>query len=94
MNISFEQLSEKHRFSIMDIFNYYIENSFSAYSDNVFDYDFYNKFIENTKGFPAYAIKVEEETVGFCYLSPYNPLSSFRETPQALCRKKMLHTHL
>ena len=46
MNISFEQLSEKHRFSIMDIFNYYIENSFSAYSDNVFDYDFYNKFID------------------------------------------------
>jgi L-amino acid N-acyltransferase YncA len=82
MNISFEPMSEEHRIPIMDIYNYYIENSFSAYPDKAFNYDFYNRFIENTKGYPAYAIKVEEKVVGFCYLSAYNPLSSFRETAQ------------
>ena len=82
MNISFETMSEKHRIPIMDIYNYYIENSFSAYPDKKFNYDFYNKIIEKIEGYPSYAIKVEEKIVGFCYLSAYNPLSSFSETAQ------------
>lgn len=81
-NISFEPLAEKHRIPVMDIYNYYIENSFSAYPEESFDYDFYEKFLEISKAYPAYAIEIEGKTIGFCYLSAYNPLSSFRETAQ------------
>jgi len=82
MNISFEPLSEQHRIAVIDIFNYYIENSLSAYPEKAVDYSFYQKILENTKGYPAYAIKVNEGIAGFCYLSAYNPHSSFNETAQ------------
>ena len=82
MNISFEKFAEEHRISVMDIFNYYIENSFAAYPDKALDYEFFNKIIENTKGYPAYAIKTEGLIIGFCYLSAYNPFPSFKRTAQ------------
>lgn len=80
MDISFEPLSEKHRIPVMDIYNYYIENSFYAYPEIKFSNDFFDRFLEKTNGYPAYAIKAEEKIVGFCFLSAYNPLPTFSET--------------
>ena len=82
MAISFESLAEEHRIPVMDIFNYYIENSFAAYPDKTLGYEFFDKITDNTKGYPAYAIKSEEKIIGFCYLSAYNPLPSFKKTAQ------------
>ena len=82
MDISFEPMSERHRIPVIDIFNYYVENSFSAYAEKKVLYDYYNIFIEKTKGYPAYAIKAGEDLVGFCFLTSYNPLPSFNETAQ------------
>ena len=31
-------------------------------------------------GYPAYAVKEGETVIGFCQLSPYNPMSSFVKT--------------
>ncbi len=79
-NIIFEQLSEKHRTDIIDIFNYYVEHEFSAYPEEKLDYCYYEKFLSISKDFPAYAICLNQKVVGFCYLNAYNPLQVFKET--------------
>lgn len=79
MEISFEKMSIEHRKDIIDIYNYYVDNSFSAYPDKTVPYGFYDKFMEMTKDYPAFSIKVKNKIVGFCFLRAYNPLPSFKE---------------
>lgn len=70
MNYKFEKISiTSHSKEVIDIFNYYIKNSFAAYFNNKLPYEFYIKFIEMTKDFPAYIIKSKdtERVVGFCF---------------------------
>jgi L-amino acid N-acyltransferase YncA len=38
MKISFEPMVHEHRKEIIDIYNYYVENDFSAYPDKSFPY--------------------------------------------------------
>jgi len=84
MNMIFEKLSEKHEISVMDIFNYYIENGFAAYPEERLPYETFNLFLNMTKGYPAYALKDigSEKILGFCFLRAYNPLPAFKETAE------------
>ena len=56
MNLIYESMSDKYCNEVIDIFNYYIENSFAAYFENKLPYQFFNKFVEMTKGYPAYVL--------------------------------------
>jgi len=84
MQIIFEKLSMEHQKPIMEVFNYYIENSTAAFPTSVLPEEFYRKFMEMTKGYPAYAIvdPGTHEVLGFCMLRAYNPFSSFNETAE------------
>lgn len=82
MEILFEQMSADHREDVMDILNYYVNNSYSAYPDKPLPYEFYDKFLESTKAYPAFIIKTKDKVVGFCFLRAYNPLPSFKETAE------------
>lgn len=81
-DVIFEKLSDDHRTSVMDIYNFYIENGFSAYPEEKLEYDYYDNFLTISNKYPAFAIKVKDKVVGFCYLNSYNSLSSFKETAQ------------
>jgi phosphinothricin acetyltransferase len=81
-DVIFEKLSDDHRSSVIDIFNFYIENDFSAYPEEKLKYDYYDNFLSISKNYPAFAIKVNDKVVGFCFINSYNPLSSFKETAQ------------
>lgn len=84
MDFIHEPMKEKHCIEIIDIFNYYIENSFATYFENKLPYQFFNKFIEMTKGYPAYALlnKENQKVIGFCFLKPYSLLPVFKETAE------------
>lgn len=82
MEIVFEQMSIKHKKDIIDIFNYYIDNSFSAYPDRILSYEFYDRFLEMTKNYPAFSIQIKNKIVGFCFLRAYNPFPTFQETAE------------
>ena len=41
MNYIFEELCERHREPVIDIYNHYIENSFSAYPEQRVPYEFF-----------------------------------------------------
>lgn len=84
MNYIFDQLLEEHRVPVIDIYNYYIENSFAAYPDRKVPYEFFDILFEKTKGFPAFIIKdtSTNKIVGFFYLKAYHPFSVFKETAE------------
>lgn len=72
-------MSIEHAKENMEIYNYYIENSLAAYPDKVMPVEFFGKFLELTKGYPSYTICDAEKIIGFCFLRPYNPHSTFKE---------------
>jgi L-amino acid N-acyltransferase YncA len=80
MNVIFESLEPFHQQEVMDIFNYYIENSFAAYPETKLPYSFFNKFVEIAQSFPAFVLKTENKVAGFCFLRAYNPFPAFNET--------------
>lgn len=84
MNLLYEPMCDKYCDEVIDIFNYYIENSFAAYFENKLPYQFFNKFVEMTKGYPAYVLinKETRKVIGFCFLKPYSPLPVFKETAE------------
>jgi len=80
--VEFIKMSSEHGKEVMDIFNYYIENSFAAYPDRKLPYEFYAKFLEMTKGYPAYVIKLNNQIEGFCFIRAFNPFPAFKETAE------------
>jgi L-amino acid N-acyltransferase YncA len=82
MAYQFEVMTEEYRREVMDILNYYVEHSFAAYFETKLPYEFFSKFLEMTKGYPAYVIKNNVRVIGFCFLRAYNPLPVFRKTAE------------
>lgn len=84
MTMSFEAMTMEHGKDVMDIFNYYIENSFAAYMEQKLPYEFFGKIIEMSKGYPSYIIKDDttQKVIGFCYLRAYYPMPAFRQTAE------------
>lgn len=78
--IEFEDLMIEHKTKVMDIFNYYIENSYAAYPEKRLPDDFYIRIMDMTKGYPAFVIKANGIIIGFCFVRAYNPFPAFNET--------------
>ena len=76
-------LGAENRKEVMDIFNYYIENSFAAFPETKLGYDFFDVFLGMTKGYPAVTVQTENgEVIGFGFLRAYHPLPVFRATAE------------
>jgi len=84
MSICFEIMAESHGKEVMEIFNYYVENSLAAFPENKLPVEAYGMFLKMTQGYPAYVLRESPESpvVGFCFLRPYNQMPVFRETAE------------
>ncbi|MDQ7821633.1 MAG: N-acetyltransferase family protein [Candidatus Eremiobacteraeota bacterium] len=83
MEFTFEPLSEKNRKAVIDIFNYFVEESFAAYPEHRVDYDFFDVFLKMSEVYPGIAICDDiGATVGFALLRPYHPASTFTRTAE------------
>jgi phosphinothricin acetyltransferase len=81
MSYNLEEMSNHHRTEVIDIFNYYIANEFAAYPEEPVGYDLFDRFLEMTRGYPSVVVKDDSGTVvGFAFLRPYHPASTFRRT--------------
>ncbi|HTZ40352.1 MAG TPA: GNAT family N-acetyltransferase [Syntrophales bacterium] len=88
MKVRFERVSEADREAVIDLFNYYVENSFSAYPEEKVPYGLFDEILRLTEGYPAYSVRDEESSdrvVGFAFLRPYHPLSSFLRAAEVSC---------
>ncbi|AFM27133.1 GNAT family N-acetyltransferase [Desulfomonile tiedjei] len=83
MKMNLSALTTQYREEIVDIFNYYIENSFAAYPEQAVPYSFFDHLLETCRGYPAVAVLDSEgHAVGFGMLRPYNPLPTFSGTAE------------
>jgi L-amino acid N-acyltransferase YncA len=85
MQIRFEKMAEGDREAVIDLFNYYIENSFAAYPEKKVPYGLFDQFLALTEGYPAFTVRDEEQAgriVGFAFLRPYHPLSEFQRAAE------------
>jgi L-amino acid N-acyltransferase YncA len=79
--------------SVIDIFNYYIENSIAAYPENKVDYALYDMLLNMARGYPDVAVKAEDgELIGFGFLHAYNPFPIFKRTAEISYFIKPEHT--
>ena len=83
MEYSIDSMSNDDRESIMDIFNYYVENTFAAYPENKLPYQEFDMFLKVSDGFPRGTIKDENgKIVGFGMLRSHNPMPTFSHTAE------------
>jgi L-amino acid N-acyltransferase YncA len=83
------------RNAVIDIFNYYIENSFAAYPEKSVTYEFYETLLKMCHGLPNGVIRDDTGVVvGFGMLRPYNPISTFSTTAEITYFVKQGHTGL
>lgn len=79
MSCQFADLSPEDRMAVIDIFNYYVENSFAAYFESKVGYEFYDALMAVTQNYPRVSIKNHDgELVGFAFLRAHNPIPAFR----------------
>lgn len=84
MTIRFEALNERHRRAVIDILNYYVENSTAAYRSEPVDYGFYDNFLEEAKEYPGYAVIDQDDSIiGFCTLEAFMPIKTFSAVAEA-----------
>lgn len=83
MNISFKPLNIDYKNKVMDIFNYYVENSFAAFPEEKLPLDFYGMFLKMCEGYPAVAVLDDKNSViGFGLLRQFHPLPVFAKTAE------------
>ncbi len=83
MKIYLKALAPEDAADVMDIFNYYVENTFAAYPDSKLPLEFFDVLLLMTGGYPALTARNDEEALmGFGFLRPYNPMPAFLKTAE------------
>lgn len=83
MEYAITPIANDDRESIIDIFNYYVENSFAAYPENKLPYQAFDMLLQMSGGFPAGSIKDQNgRVVGFGMLRAHNPMAAFARTAE------------
>jgi L-amino acid N-acyltransferase YncA len=83
MKTMLTSMSSSDREPVIDIFNYYVEYSFSAYPETKLPYEFFDTFLNICQGYPAVTARNEaDEVIGFGMLRPYNPIPAFSKTAE------------
>lgn len=86
MKTSLTPIKSDDRESVIDIFNYYVENSFAAYPEKKVPYEFFDIFMNMCQGYPTAAAKDESGNfIGFGMLRPYSPIDAFSKTAEITC---------
>ena len=83
MNTSLAPIKIEDREAIIDIFNYYVNNTFAAYPDKEVPYVFFEKLLDAVQDYPSATVRDESgEIIGFGMLRPYSPFSTFAQTAE------------
>jgi L-amino acid N-acyltransferase YncA len=68
---------------VIDLFNYYIENSYAAYPERRVPYEFFILFMNASRDYPSVAIRsADGALLGFGMLHSHNPMPAFSHTAE------------
>ena len=74
-------MSEEHRKPVLEILNYYMDNTCSIFPEEHYDDYYFSALLEIGKAYPAYVAKSESGIVmGMAMLSPYDTIPQFART--------------
>lgn len=83
MQYSISPITDNDREPIIDIFNYYVENSFAAYPENKLPYQAFDAIMQRADGLPTGSFKDRQgKIIGFGLLRPHNPIATFSHTAE------------
>lgn len=83
MNVKIAPLTKDCQTEVIDIFNYYVVNSFAAYPEQKLPYEFFDHFLKMCEGYPALTATDEQGNIlGFGMLRAYNPFPTFSKTAE------------
>ena len=85
-------LDKEDNLQVMEIFNYYVENSFAAYPQEKLPLPFYDMLLASYQGYPHAAAVTRGELAGFGGLRAYSPISTFRKTAEVSYFLSPVHT--
>ncbi|UGU15995.1 N-acetyltransferase family protein [Sinomicrobium kalidii] len=83
MNITFEELQEKHLHKVKEIYDWYIKNSTATFHTEPVQTDELKEFIYT--GHPRYAsylIYADGDLAGYCFLTPYKKRQAYNRTAE------------
>jgi len=81
--VTFSPITEQDRKPVIDLFNYYIGNSFAAYPEQKVPYEFFTLFLEACRNYPSAVARLDDGTIaGFGMLRPHNPMPAFRHAAE------------
>ena len=79
MDIKIRNVTPGDERVVLEIFNYFVNNSFAAYTEHPEGSRFFQRLIEISKGYPFYVAENNSgEVVGFALLHPYYGIGVFR----------------
>ena len=83
MAYAISPISTEDRESIINIFNYYVENSFAAFPENKLPYQAFDVFLKMSSDLPTGTIKDKDrKLLGFGMLRKYHPMPAFSHTAE------------
>ena len=85
MNIIFQPMTETHIEPVLEIFNYFIKNSFAAYPEDPVPSEFFPKLLQITQGYPSIVVvdkDREDKVIGFAFMRALHPSKTFRRTAE------------
>lgn len=83
MTYTIRHISEQDSHALIDIFNYYIENSFAAFPEKTVPYDFFAMLKDIALGNSLHAVEADDKSiVGFGLLKKYQAFDVFRRTAE------------
>jgi len=83
MNISIVPMTADFRKPVIDIFNYYIENSFAAFLQQKLPYEAFDMFVRMCEKYTAIvALDDNAKVLGFGLLHAYNPMPPYAHTAE------------
>jgi len=76
-------ITDEDREPVMNIFNYYVENSFAAYPEERLPGEAFDLLRQMSKGLPAASVRARDGgVVGFGMLRTHNPCPAFARTAE------------
>jgi len=73
MGYVFERMSAEHREPVIDILNSFIANSFAAYEEEPVGYDFFDRLLDRSRGYPSLVVRDNlRGIVGFAFMHAHH----------------------
>ena len=80
MEYTIRDVTDADAQQVVDIFNYYVQNSFAAYPDREVGLEFFHKLRGMAEGYPFLVLEVGHGLVGFALMRSYHSSETFKGT--------------